>query len=54
MKYLVSLIALIPLASGAIRLTPSAGECPPKPATVMELDAAAVSTLYSYRSGIYV
>jgi len=44
MKYLASLIALIPLASGAAmvgRMVPTPGDCPPKPDTISELDAAA-------------
>jgi len=40
MKYLVSLVVLIPLAAGAA-LVPTPGECPPTPNTVAELDAAA-------------
>ena len=43
MKFLLSLAALIPLASAAV-LVPTPGECPPKPETISELDAAAVST----------
>ena len=57
MKFLISLLALA-VAADAARLgrprltrTPAMGECPPKPATVLELDAAAVS-IASYRGGL--